>query len=156
MNNFDTPEKIASIDNAIEYVLKDNNIGWKDKKLYSWNWTDNREIFPGVRMSFHSGVVTFYDTNDYAIQEVKTKILVPGKISDKDLSDYVRPILIKLRRTGLPDTPENNGFIMNLNVSLFSCGVNNGNYVISTLKPDTRIDKEQNLRSAIGKWYTLL
>jgi hypothetical protein len=156
MNNFDTPEKIASIDTAIEFLLKENDIGWKNKRLYSWNWTDNVEVFPGVMVPYHSGVLQFYNLNGLRIKQVLPNIKVPGNIGDMTLSDYIRPTLITLRHDTLQDIPNNIDFVLNLNVSLFGkSNISNGNYVVSSIKPDARISGEHNLRSEIGKWHTL-
>lgn len=154
MNNFDTPEKVASIDNAIEFLLKENDIDWKNKRLYSWHWTDGEDVVPGIKIRNHSDILKFYNVKDIGIKLMSSNIRVPGLIDDKKLSDYIRPTLVKLRYDHLPNVAENNDFVLNLNVRLYT-GTAPGNFVISSVQPDSRISEEHGLRSEVGKWYTL-
>jgi len=143
MNNFDTAEKIESIDKAIESVLKEHDIDWKDKVLYSWNWTDQTEVIPGVVLYNPSGIMIFYNSNDILIQKIS---------SNKKVSDHIYATFIEVRNKSLPKHVENNDFVLNLNIALYT-RINKSNFVVSSIPPDKRITEKNDLHPDVGKWY---
>lgn len=126
MNNFDTPEKILSIDAAIETILDENVVDWRDRRLYSWGYTKGCE--PLDVMHVYGKAASF------------------NNVSNRKVSGNISSKFITVKNGSNPK------FIMELSSILYS-GTLPYNIVISDMVPDAKLFDGYELHSDIGRWY---
>jgi hypothetical protein len=131
MNNFDSPDKLSSIDTAIESVLNANNIDWKNEELHSWGYTTGLEKLD---------IMTVYGRNGAEFNGVKST-RVDDNISVRYVN--VKSILSKKK-----------GFILELSTVLYK-NTAPYNIVVSNIAPDPKFfsGHDLQLHSQVGHWY---
>jgi len=138
MNNFDNYDKIKSIDEAIKFYLKSNNIQYEKEEIHSWGYNKNEK-----RLTKES----IYKNSKITFKEV-----ISNELSKEAFDNITISFYDILDKSNFKKQIENK-FVMEVSLKLFTETLPY-NLIVTNIIPNKTLFEENELYSEVGKWYT--